>query len=144
LKSLLFALILTLAIVSTSFSAGNPKATLEIKQNTVSSLLIGLNSSNLGLKSSSAYMLGELKVTSAVIPLMRILHENENEDLRIAAALALYKIGTPLAINAVKQSVRFDNSERVCKLCASFYNEYQKNKLNDEEKYQYAVNLEEK
>ena len=123
MKSLLFALILTLAIVSTSFSAGNPKATLEIKQNTVSSLLIGLNSSNLGLKSSSAYMLGELKVTSAVIPLMRILHENENEDLRIAAALALYKIDTPLAINAVKQSVRFDNSERVSKLCASFYNE---------------------
>ena len=144
MKSLLFALILTFAIASTSFPAGNPKATLEMKQNTVSSLLIGLNSSNLGLKSSSAYMLGELKVTSAVIPLMRILHENENEDLRIAAALALYKIGTPLAINAVKQSVRFDNSERVSKLCASFYNEYQRNKHVDEEKYQYAVNLEEK
>ncbi|MEJ2104082.1 MAG: HEAT repeat domain-containing protein [Ignavibacteriaceae bacterium] len=144
MKSLLFALILTFTMVSTPFPAGNPKAILEMKQNTVSSLLIGLNSSNLGLKSSSAYMLGELKVTSAVIPLMRILHENKNEDLRIAAALALYKIGTPLAINAVKQSVRFDNSERVNKLCASFYNEYQRNKHVDEEKYQYVVNLEEK
>ena len=65
---------------------------------------------------------------------MKILREDKNEEVRIAAALALYKIGSPIAINAVKQSIRFDDSERVSKLCASFYNEYLRNKLNDEEK----------
>ena len=144
MKSLIIDLMLTFTMISALYSAGNPKATLEIKQNTISSLMKGLSSENLGLKSSSAYMLGELKVTSAVIPLMKILRCNENEDLRIAAALALYKIGTPLSINAVKQSVRFDNSTRVSKLCASFYNEYLKNKYDEEEKYQYAVNTDEK
>jgi len=134
LKSLITALILTVTVVSASYSAGNPKATLEIKQNTVSSLMNGLNSENLGLMSSSAYMIGELQLTNAVIPLMKILREDKNEDLRIAAALALYKIGTPLAINAVKQSARFDNSQRVSKLCANFYYEHLKNKFADEEK----------
>jgi hypothetical protein len=144
MKSLTLTLILTFALIGASFAGGNPKENTIITKNTVSSLFIGLSSNNLGLMSSSAYMLGELKVTSAVIPLMKILRGNENEDLRIAAALALYKIGTPLAINAVKQSVRFDNSQRVSKLCASFYNEYRKNKNIDEEKYQYAANLKEK
>jgi FMN-dependent NADH-azoreductase len=32
----------------------------------------------------------------------------------------------------VKQAVRFDDSERVSKLCANFYSEYLKNKINDE------------
>jgi HEAT repeat protein len=67
-----------------------------------------------------------------VIPLLRILHQDENDEMRIAAALALYKIGSPIAIHAVKQSIRFDESERVSKLCASFYSEYLKNKINDE------------
>jgi len=144
MKSLTITLILTFALTAASYAAGNPSEKIEIRQNSISSLLIGLNSDNLGLKSSCAYMLGELKVTGAVVPLMKILRGDKNEDLRIAAALALYKIGTPLAINAVKQSARFDESRRVSKLCASFYNQYLKIKLNDEEKYQYAVNMKEK
>ena len=78
-------------------------------------------------------MIGELQLSQAVIPLLRILHNEENEELRIAAALALYKIGSPIAINAVKQAIRFDDSERVSKLCANFYNEYRRNKIIDEE-----------
>jgi hypothetical protein len=124
-------LLITFAMVTLDASA-KPKTKVNVTQNTVQSLIEGLNSENLGLKSSSAYMIGELQLSKAVIPLMRILHQDENEDIRIAAALALYKIGSPVAIHAVKQSIRFDDSERVSKHCASFYNEYQKNKINDE------------
>ena len=63
---------------------------------------------------------------------MKMLRESKNEDLRISAALALYKIGTPLSINAVKQASKFDESERVSKHCASFYNEFSKNKIIDD------------
>ena len=139
MKSLVTIFLLTSLLIGTSYASGNPKAITEIRQNTISSLENGLNSKNLGLKSSCAYMLGELQISTAVIPLMKILRENENEDLRIAAALALYKIGTPMAINAVKQSIRFDNSERVSKHCAIFYYEHMKNKLIDEEKNDYVV-----
>ena len=55
---------------------------------------------------------------------MRILHNNVNEELRISAALALYKIGTPMSIYTVKQAGRFDESERVRKLAQNFYTEY--------------------
>ena len=139
MKFLATTLLLTSILIGGSFASGNPEVRTEIKQNTISSLIIGLNSENLGLKSSCAYMLGELQISTAVIPLMRILRENENDDLRIIAALALYKIGSPIAIHAVKQSIRFDDSERVSKHCASFYNEYLKNKIIDEEKNDYVV-----
>lgn len=139
MKFIVTTLLLTSMLISASLASANPKDRTEIKQNTISSLINGLNSENLGLKSSCAYMLGQLHLTTAVIPLMKILREDKNEDLRIVAALALYKIGTPLAVNAVKQSVRFDDSERVSKHCASFYNEYLKNKFIDEEKNDYVV-----
>jgi len=126
-------IILTLLLIGHINALTKPKAATQIKNNTIETLIMGLNSENLGLQSSSAYLIGELKISQAVIPLLKILHTEKNEELRIAAALALYKIGSPIAIYAVKQSIKFDDSERVSKLCASFYNEYLKNKFYDEE-----------
>jgi len=131
MKFTLTILLLTIIAIGTLDAAVIPKTKFKITQNTVSSLIEGLNSENLGLKSSSAYMIGELQLSKAVIPLMRILHQDENEEMRIAAALALYKIGSPIAIHAVKQSITFD--ERVSKHCAGFYSEYLKQKFIDEE-----------
>lgn len=133
MKTLTTLIILSLFLILASNALANPKTTTQIRDNTVESLIIGLNSDNIGLQSSSAYMIGELQLSQAVIPLLRILHNEKNEELRIAAALALYKIGSPIAINAVKQAVRFDDSERVSKLCANFYSEYLRIKFNDEE-----------
>ena len=116
-----------------SIAMQKPETNIQIRDNTIETLIIGLNSDNIGLKNSSAYMVGELQLSEAVIPLLKILHNETNEELRISAALALYKIGTPIAINAVKQAIRFDESERVSKHCANFYNEHHRNKLIDEE-----------
>ncbi|NWG28980.1 MAG: HEAT repeat domain-containing protein [Ignavibacteriaceae bacterium] len=132
MKLTLTALILAIVAISTITASVVPKTNVKITQNTVASLIEGLNSQNLGLKSSSAYVIGELQLSEAVIPLLKILHQDKNEEMRIAAALALYKIGSPIAIHAVKQAIRFDESERVSKLCASFYSEFQKNKFSDE------------
>ena len=126
------AIIVLTLLLAESTTLAKPKTTIQIKDNTVESLIIGLNSDNLGLQSSSAYMIGELQLSEAVIPLLKILHSEKNEELRIMAALALYKIGSPIAINAVKQAIRFDDSERVSKLCANFYNDYLRNNFNDE------------
>ncbi len=133
MKTVTTLIILSVFLILASNALANPKTTTQIRDNTVESLIIGLNSDNIGLQSSSAYMIGELQLSQAVIPLLRILHNEKNEELRIAAALALYKIGSPIAINAVKQAVRFDDSERVSKLCANFYSEYLRIKFNDEE-----------
>ena len=120
----ILALTVFLLVLSSTIFAGDGKSEVVVKESSIASLLEGLTSDNLGLKSSCAYMLGELKVTKAIIPLMRILHSNVNEELRISAALALYKIGTPMSIFTVKQAGRFDESERVRKLAQNFYAEY--------------------
>jgi len=121
--TIILILVFFLGVPSSSLTKGGDHKN-EVGESTVASLLMGLNSDNIGLKSSSAYMLGELKISSAVVTLMRVLHNDENEEVRISAALALYKIGTPMAIHAVKQAIKFDDSKRVSKLASKFYNEF--------------------
>jgi len=133
MKNAIIILLLMLLMIGATTTSAKPKSSVKVSQNTIESLMNGLSSENLGLKSGCAYMIGELQLSKAVIPLMKILREDENDEMRIAAALALYKIGTPMAIYAVKQAIRFDESERVSRHCASFYYDFTKNKINDEE-----------
>ncbi len=81
----------------------------------------GLNSDNIGLRTSSVYLLGELKPDESVIGLMRILRNDPYEEARILAALSLYKISDARGINAIKQRIRIDESERVRKNCQLLY-----------------------
>ena len=98
----------------------------------IQNLLIGLDSDNIGLTSSSAFYLGELSSSEAVIPLMKMLRNAEQEELRISAALALFKIGDARGIYAIKRAVIFDESERVNNMCEKFYNAYSYEKYSSE------------
>jgi hypothetical protein len=100
-----------------------------ITENSVSSLLMGIQSDNFGLKTSSAFMLGEIRASRGIIPLMRMLH-SDKEEARIMAAVSLSKIDSDKGMFAIKQAARFDDSERVRKICLSLY-------LNSLEKIQY-------
>jgi hypothetical protein len=125
-----------LAQFQTSVFAGDlPEPDVLINENTIFSLLDGLQSENLGLRTSCAYLLGELKVEEAIIPLMRMLRESNSEEERISAALALYKIETPLSINAVKKAGEFDESQWVSKLATNFYNQYLRNKQRNDDTF---------
>ena len=124
LATIVTVLILIITLSTTAFAGDKSTKKYEYTQNTIESLIEGLNSDNKGLKTSCAYLLGELDVTEGIIPLMRLLRNDESEEVRICAALALYKIGTPISIFAVKQAIRFDESDRVSKLAAKFYYDY--------------------
>ena len=95
------------------------------REEAVSQLLSRLEKCEPKEMQETAYVLGEAKVHAAVIPLMRMLHEGE-EECRVVAALALCRIGDARGTYAVKQAVRFDKSERVQKLAAWFYDQYVK------------------
>ncbi len=84
-------------------------------------LLTNLEANNRGLTISSVQMLGEIKSGRAVIPLMRILKNSNDEAARISAALSLYKIGDARGLYAVKQAAKFDSSQRVRNLAHKFY-----------------------
>ncbi|UCH64378.1 MAG: hypothetical protein JSW63_07005 [Ignavibacterium sp.] len=118
-------LLVLLTITSLGLAAEPAKETrLLNKEIVVENYLIGLHSENNGLMSSSAFYLGELRSGEAVIPLMKILKSSDEEELRIAAALALLKIGDERGIYAIKKAIRFDESKRVSDICAKFYNDY--------------------
>jgi len=93
-------------------------------ENSEKTLLSSIESSNIGLSISSIQILGELNSNNAVIPLMTILHNSKNAETRIAASLALYKIGDKRGIYALKMAAKYDNSERVRKMCGNFYTQY--------------------
>jgi len=89
-------------------------------------LMNGLASDNKGVRESAAFMLGEEKITRAIVPLMKMLRDSEEESSRIVAALSLCRIGEPRGVYAVRMAAKFDNSEKVRTLCAWFYNQYVK------------------
>lgn len=84
-------------------------------------LLVGVKSENDGLRVSSAYYLGEAKSDKAVIPLMEMLRENNDEGERIMAALSLFKIGDERGMNLIKGISEQDDNEHVKKMCKIFW-----------------------
>ena len=114
------------------------------KENAVKSLSLGLSSENSGLRASSALVLGQLidskfinknNTETAVIPLMKMLNKGNSDEERIAAALALYKIGDNRGIYKLKTSAKFDGSKRVQDICYKLYYEF--NRQNNTE---YLIN----
>jgi len=99
---------------------------ISTKETCIKTLLMGLNSENRGLQAGCTYMLGELCCDRGVITLLDVLHNNPSEELRILAALSLYKIGDSRGIYAIKQAIKFDESSRVSRLCEKFYSAYTK------------------
>lgn len=97
----------------------------KIDKEVILNLLEGVNSDNYGLRLSSAFFLGEYKASEAIIPLMKMLHDEKTEEARIVAALSLMKIGSDKAVYAVKEASSLDNSQRVRRLCTLFYNAQQ-------------------
>ncbi|MDP3150898.1 MAG: hypothetical protein Q8N83_17410 [Ignavibacteria bacterium] len=104
-----------------SYSPTLPAAVAAKKAVIENNLINALESDNEGLMQSAVYYLGEYKSNKAVIPLMKLLHSDCCEGLRIMAALSLTKIGTAKGLFAVKQSGIFDHSESVRKFCNQFY-----------------------
>lgn len=123
-QTILFAfsllLLLTIQILPQEIANQNNSA----KEACIETLLKGLQTENRGLQAGCTYMLGELCCDRGIITLLDILHNNPSEELRILAALSLYKIGDSRGIYAIKQSIKFDESERVSRLCDKFYRAY--------------------
>jgi hypothetical protein len=119
------AVLALMAMASTVLVAEEPSPTLTPEQyaRAEENLLIGLQADNQGVREGSAYMLGELKSSKAVIPLMAML-KSGSETSRVVAALALTRIGDARGVYAVKRAATFDESPQVQQKCAFFVNAY--------------------
>ena len=121
---LLFSVSLTILLFTQTFSQEIADKDFSPKENCIKNLIQGINSDNPGLKAGCIYMIGELCSDKGVVTLLNILHNNPSEELRILAALSLYKINDSRGIFAIKQAIKFDESKRVSRLCETFYRAY--------------------
>ena len=120
------AMLALMVMASTMLVAEESSRTLTPEQyaRAEKNLLAGLQSDNQGLREGSAYMLGELKSSRGVIPLMAMLKNSADETSRVVAALALTRIGDARGVYAVKRAATFDESPQVQQKCAFFVNAY--------------------
>lgn len=81
----------------------------------VKNLICGIKSENTGLKKSSIYFAGKYKITEAVDALTNRLAIENDENIRVLIALALYEIGVPEGFEAIKNLAANDRSEKVRK-----------------------------
>lgn len=122
------SLLLLLIFVSITISASTKSKTDLIEAN----LLKGLNSGNIGLQTSCAYFLGELKSQKAILPLMRIFRSSDNNNkLRSEAAISFIKIGDPRGIFLIKREAIFSDSQRIKKMCTHLYKSYKANRFSN-------------
>ena len=124
MKTKIIFFVLSLIVMQLQIFAGDKSSAekKKIDKEVILNLLEGINSDNYGLRLSSAFYLGEYKASEAVIPLMKMLHDEKTEEARIVAALSLMKIGSDKAVYAVKEASSLDDSKRVRRLCILFYN----------------------
>jgi HEAT repeat protein len=126
----LFALLLSPALSGqvTEFS-------VEKKSAIVDNLNNGIVSDNSGLQTGAAVVLYDLVNASylqsddasrAMIPLLKMLDNGKTDEERIAAALALYKLGNNIGIYRLRGVAIYDNNEKVSKVCKNLYYSYHK------------------
>lgn len=120
LSIIFFAVLFTAFISPVAIANNTPKKSDSYKQAELN-YIHGVESDNAGLRVSATYFLGEMQSEAAVIPLLRVLKNCTDEECRIAAALALVKIGDARGVYAVKRAAEFDDSKRVRDLCWKFY-----------------------
>jgi len=118
----------------------NPKYSMVEKN-----LLAGLEHKNLGLRTSCAYWLGEMKSQNAVIPLMKIFRSDEDQRAKLMAALSLTKIEDSRGIYLVKRVGELTNDARIKRICGQLYVGYLLNQRKGKIEVQniYRVTLEE-
>ena len=142
--NLVFVSIISLLLHSTAFSVKLPnvdeseKAAYnnytilsdeeyhQVEQN----LLAGIKSGNIGLQTSSAYFLGEMKSDLAMIPLLRLVRNGETEEARIIAALSLYKIESNIGMYRLKYLAKTDESELAKRVFDIIYKKYVSDKYS--------------
>lgn len=79
--------------------------------------IAALSSDNNGVRRSAAGHLGEYRLDGATNDLIGTLRNDKVESIRMAAALALMKIGRDEGRKAVEEASIYDGSDKVAKFC---------------------------
>jgi HEAT repeats len=78
-----------------------------------------LKSDNIGVRISAANNIGEYHLEGAMGPLTDMLNSDKNEVARLAAALALARLGEPEAFEALEFAAKGNGNMDVAQFCRS-------------------------
>jgi hypothetical protein len=119
-------LIILFVFTAISFSWTNQETLNPVDKNAKkeANYLSALNSSNENLRINSAYMLGEMRSKKAVIPLMDIFRQDEDEGAKLVAALSLLKIGDARGIFLVRRSIELNENEGITIILQHLFRDY--------------------
>lgn len=95
-----------------------------ITQHSIETLKQGIKSDNPGLRKSSIYMAGLYKIDEAVDALTEQLAKEKSSGTKILIALALYNIGNPDGMEAVKELAKRDSDKEVKRMSTVLYREF--------------------
>lgn len=123
MKNITKVIVFTIFVFSTSsllFAKDLSTKTSRLKYEQIEkTLLHGLNSNNLGLKISCAYMLGEIKSQNAVPELTELINNVDNDKARLTAILALLKIASRESNVVLNQN---ESNSEISQLCERLMN----------------------
>jgi hypothetical protein len=120
--------VLTVWLISTaleSMPADEEKTSTNTKYASVeANYLIGLKSKNEGFKANCAYYLGEMKSKKAVVPLMDMFRNENNDGSKLVAAWSLLRIGDPRGVFLIKRSMDLRENDTINIMLQHFYKDY--------------------
>ena len=138
-------IVLLALLLAPTLSAQVTELSVEKKSVIVDNLNAGIVSDNTGLKTSAAVVLSDLieesylqstDASKVMIPLLRMLEKGKTDEERIAAAVALFRLGNSIGIYRLRGIAVFDDNKKVADVCKNLYYSY--HKLNGTE---YLVQL---
>jgi hypothetical protein len=133
LGPVLFVTLFTLLLTAETFAIGptyfaSPRITKDVIEKCY---LEGINSDNEGVRVSAATFLGYLKSEKAVLPLIKMMRDSDNDEARIIAALSLIRIGEEQGVYMVGRTALFNSSDRIKKIAEKFYNQFTYGKVDE-------------
>ena len=120
MKRLIFSLLMfaLVAMFTTGTLLAKESRTMNLeKEHTYNQYLIkALQDTNMGIRFSAAKLLGERKCKHAKVHLLDVLKNDEKYQNRIAAGLALMKIGNKDVLRHLKKQARTRSEEHTSEL----------------------------
>lgn len=81
--------------------------------NTIKNLSAGINSDNYGLKRSAIYLAGKYRLDQLIDDLIKTLDAEQDEAIKIFAALAIGQIGDKKGVEAVRSKIPTEDNAAV-------------------------------
>jgi len=130
LNVLRLALILQLTISILAFSQTSTDDNIELPKEAVANLLLGIESDNYGLKTSSIYFAGKYKVIEAAQNLIKEINNSNDDDLTLMIAWSLFRIGDDLSCKELAKIANNHPSADLRTFCS---------KLHDMRQFELAI-----